>query len=76
MNRHTMSSDPIYEPEFNFLPVACECGSRFHDEEGLALHKKETCPRRFDPSFTYPPAVPRWFDLPNAFGVADGGRKA
>lgn len=75
MNRHTMFSDPIFEPEFNFLSAICECGSRFHDVEGLDLHKKESCLRRFEPNFKYPSAVPRWFDL-DVLGVADGGRKA
>jgi hypothetical protein len=67
---------PIYEPELNFLPWRCECGSGFTDEAHLKLHKIETCPRNFDPSFKYPRSpVPRWFELPDAFGVGDGGRK-
>jgi hypothetical protein len=66
---------PIYEPELNFLCCGCPCGSRFDTEGDLALHQRETCPRKFDPSFKFPAAVPHWFELPDARGVADGGRK-
>jgi hypothetical protein len=72
-----MDDDVIYEPEFNIpiLPAICECGDRFQDEVHLSLHKRETCPRRFDPSFKHPSRVPAWFELPGSGGVADGGRK-
>jgi len=74
LTKKTMS-EPIYEPEFSFLPAGCECGSRFRDDADLRLHKRETCPRRFEPNFKYPAPVPHWFkESPG--GVADGGRKA
>jgi hypothetical protein len=66
---HSSSSPPlpIFEPELNFLPFGCECGSRFVTTEELALHKRETCHGLH--------AIGWGFDLGGGLGVADGGRK-
>jgi len=65
---------PIYEPEFAFLPFACECGARFLTEDDVALHKRETCWRRANSDYKQPaPLEP--FALAGQGGVADGGRR-
>lgn len=64
---------PIFEPEFSFLPFACEvCGARVPTEPLLKLHQRETCWKRFDrarerAAFT--------FELESGRGIADGGRR-
>jgi len=62
---------PIYEPEFNFLPFACECGARVMSHEELQLHKQEICLRRLDPNYKQPSI----FGSGSTLGVADGGRR-
>ena len=68
-------TDPIYEPEFAFLPFACDdCGGRFFTAADVELHKKEAChvragaPERRE-------RVHDSFQLPDSRGVADGGRR-
>ncbi len=64
-------TDPIYEPEFAFLPFACDdCGGRFFTADDVALHKKETCHVRAGASERHDS-----FQLPDSRGVADGGRR-
>jgi hypothetical protein len=63
-------TDPIYEPEFAFLPFACEdCGGRFFTADDVVVHKRETCHVREGRSHGDP------FQLPDRRGVADGGRR-
>jgi hypothetical protein len=64
---------PIFEPEFAFLPHACECGTRTLTQADLDLHKREICRRRFNSSYREPP----FFHgvLTGTGGVADGGRR-
>jgi len=64
---------PIFEPELNFLPHACECGARFQNRGDLELHQREICKRRSDPSFRE--SFLLTFLLPGSGGVADGGRR-
>ena len=71
--------DPVYEPEFAFLPHGCDaCGARFLTAGDVALHQRETCERRFgSPERFVTPAEPRAFifELPGSGGVHDGGRR-
>ncbi len=57
---------PIFEPEFNFLRFACECGARTFTQADLDLHKREICLRRINPNYKQPSLFG---------GVADGGRR-
>jgi hypothetical protein len=72
---------PIFEPEFAFLPHACECGARTLTQADLDLHKREICGRRFNPNYKQPSLSsykqPSLFSgmLPGTGGVADGGRR-
>lgn len=63
-------SVPIFEPELNFLPFACECGARFQSRADLDLHQREICKQRFQPGFR------ENFFLGRGLGIADGGRRA
>jgi hypothetical protein len=65
----------IFEPEFAFLPFACDvCGGRFLSEADVAMHKRETCEGRYGAPVKKPERlVP--FELPDGRGIADGGRR-
>ena len=79
MHRSTMN--PIYEPEFAFLPFACDdCGGRFFTAEDVATHKRETCHRDVHAPGASSErrdalGLSDAFQLPDSAGVADGGRK-
>jgi len=63
----------IFEPEFSFLPFACDaCGARATTEALLEIHQRETCWKRFDHARG---SSAFDFELHGDRGIADGGRR-